>query len=89
MCYGSALEIRKTQISDQHFEKLKTCSYFELKIIPFTACTVIALFDEGTVKIDTSASKSFEKSPAIWSNNSYLVELAKIYFEKSERIQPH
>jgi sugar-specific transcriptional regulator TrmB len=65
-----------------YVEKLKAYSCFDLKIISHNPCTVLALFDEETVMIDTSSSTSFVKSPAIWSNNSCLIGLAKIYFEK-------
>lgn len=76
------LEKKENYSIPTYVEKLKDCSCFELKIIPFHPCTVLALFDEETVMIDTSSTTSFVKSPAIWSNNQCLVGLAKIYFEK-------
>ncbi len=63
-------------------EKLKDCSGFELKIVPFHPIAVLALFDEKNVMIDTSTSTSFVKSPTIWSNNPCLIGLTKSYFDK-------
>ena len=64
-----------------YVEKLKDCSFFELKIVPFHPPTVLALFDEKNVMIDTSTSTTFVKSPTIWSNNSSIIGMAQVYFE--------
>jgi sugar-specific transcriptional regulator TrmB len=54
---------------------------FEVKYTTTPPPVVMALFDNKEVVIVASANSGLTESPALWSNNNSLVELAHSYFE--------
>ena len=54
---------------------------FETKYIPKPPPTVMAVIDKKEVIIVASPNKGLTDSPALWSNNPSLVEIAHGYFE--------
>lgn len=54
---------------------------FEAKYTPKPPPTVMAIIDKKEVIIIASPSKALTDSPALWSNNPSLVEIAHGYFE--------
>jgi sugar-specific transcriptional regulator TrmB len=55
--------------------------YFEVRFISAPTQVVMTVFDNKEVIIVASAKAGLTESPALWSNNPSLVELAYNYFE--------
>ena len=56
-------------------------SSFKIKYTTKLLTTILAIYDEKEVYLVTSPGLATQDSPALWSNNPSLVELARNYFE--------
>ena len=66
---------------DEVLKSYKGKISFEAKYIPKPPPTVMAVIDKKEVIIVASPNKALTESPALWSNNPSLVEIAHGYFE--------
>jgi sugar-specific transcriptional regulator TrmB len=62
-------------------QELKKFGLFEIGYAVTEPRVVFALIDNREVLLITSAEVGYSESPAVWSNNPGLIELAQGYFE--------
>lgn len=68
-------------LSNKLAKNYKDSPSFEVRYITAPPPVVMAVFDNKEVIIVASANSGLAESPALWSNNLSLVELAHSYFE--------
>ena len=75
-------------ITEEHTEnksiellELQKFRLFEIEHVATEPCVVFLLIDNREILLMTSAKVGYSESPAVWSNNPGLIELAQGYFE--------
>jgi sugar-specific transcriptional regulator TrmB len=72
--------------ANRKFACMKEAS-FEVRYITTPLTTCFGINDEQEILVSTSAKSGPVESPALWSNNSGLIELGKKYFEQTWKSQ--
>ena len=63
------------------FLELEKFGLFEIGYVMREPCVFYVLIDSKEILLITSAKTEYSESPAVWSNNLGLIELAQGYFE--------
>ena len=63
------------------FFELQKFRLFEIGYMMREPCVLYTLIDNKEILLITSAKTEYSESPAVWSNNPGLIELAQGYFE--------
>lgn len=78
---GRAIIERTGKSQTETFLKIWKYPWADICYIPHISSTIMAIYDKNEVFIFTEPDAAFKDSPALWSNNSSLVNIANKYFE--------
>ena len=63
-------------------EELINNPLFQLRMIKVLPPACLGLYDQKILFLDTSSDTRFVESPVLWSDNSSMIGMAQVYFEK-------
>jgi hypothetical protein len=79
---------RSVENKFMELQELRKFRLFEIGYAPMEPRVVFALVDNREVLLITMAETGYAESPAVWSNNPGLIELARGYFELTWNLLP-